>query len=323
MGNKITNASTATRSSNLTADETGLVPIPFYAPPNSLPEELPSWEEIEAATSGKTLLSDKRTRKIVRVRKFIVKYGVQVDFLEGQTLLFLQRNKSRLPSLRIPRVYAMFHNANFDRDVIIVECLEGWDTLQDVWHELSVREKTSIAMKLRNGIEEMRSLPSPIPGGYCSVGLGPIPDNFFWKPNNQKQISGPFQTEEEWLRGMGEVLSYVETLKPSRSAFLSRSMTSVLKGHPPVFTHGDLQRKNIMITKQANDNTAIQNSFEYQVSLVDWEFAGWYPSYWEYFTAILSCRMDDDWANYIDSTVLDPYYKEWYVCNTLFREVFY
>lgn len=68
MGNKITNASAAT-STNLTADETGLVPIPFYAPPNSLPEELPSWEEIEAAASGETLLSDKRTRKIVRVRE--------------------------------------------------------------------------------------------------------------------------------------------------------------------------------------------------------------------------------------------------------------
>lgn len=131
------------------------------------------------------------------------------------------------------------------------------------------------------------------------------------------------QTEEEWLRGIGEVLSSVETMKPSQSAFLSRSMTSVLKGHPPVFTHGDLQRKNIMITKQANDNTEFQNSFEYQVSLVDWEFAGWYPSYWEYFIAIRSCRMDIDWANYIDATVLDPYYKDWHVCNTLFREVFY
>jgi hypothetical protein len=75
-----------------------------------------------------------------------------------------------------------------------------------------------------------------------------------------------------------------------------------------------------MITKTVNPLD--HNSFEIKVSLVDWEFAGWYPSYWEYYSAMLSCPMDDDWVNYVDTTILDPYYNEWYVCRTLSTEVF-
>jgi aminoglycoside phosphotransferase (APT) family kinase protein len=308
------NANTKTRTT--VTDEKDLVPLPFYASPETLPEKLPSCEEIEAASSSETLLVDTSSRKVVRVRKFIVKYGVQIDFLEGQTLLFLQRNRSRLPSLTIPRVYAMF---NKGRDnYIIMECLEGWSTLHNVWQELTTREKLSVAKNLAQAIKEMRMLPSPT-GGYCSVGPCPIPDTFFWKPPDQKQISGPFQTEEEWNRAMIEAISS-DGERPFRSEFLGRSITSVLKGHSPVFTHGDLQRKNIMITKTVNPLD--HNSFEIKVSLVDWEFAGWYPSYWEYYSAMLSCPMDDDWVNYVDTTILDPYYNEWYVCRTLSTEVF-
>jgi hypothetical protein len=311
---KMGNTNTKTRTT--VTDEKDLVPLPFYASPETLPATLPSCDEIEAASSSETLLVDTSSRKVVRVGKFIVKYGAGVDFLEGQTLLFLQCNRSRLPSLIIPRVYAMLTKGR--SNYIIMECLEGWSTLHNVWQKLTTPEKLGVAKNLRKAIEEMRSLPSPT-GGYCSVGPCPIPYNFFWKPADQKQISGPFQTEEEWNRAMIEAISS-DGGRPFLSEFLGRSLTCVLKGHAPVFTHGDLQRKNIMITKEVNPLDP--NSFEYQVSLVDWEFAGWYPSYWEYYSAMLSNRMDDDWSNYLDTAILDPYYNEWYVCRTLHKELF-
>lgn len=42
---------------------------------------------------------------------------------------------------------------------------------------------------------------------------------------------------------------------------------------PPVFTHGDLNPFNIVVRG------------EKVVGLIDWEFSGWYPHYWEYTSA--------------------------------------
>ena len=47
------------------------------------------------------------------------------------------------------------------------------------------------------------------------------------------------------------------------------------------------------------------------ITIIDWEFAGWYPSYWEYARAIFACgRFDDDWSEWIDFS-LDVYRNEW------------
>ncbi len=38
---------------------------------------------------------------------------------------------------------------------------------------------------------------------------------------------------------------------------------------------------------------------EFEVTIIDWEKAGWYPNYWEYCLAICALRWDDDWCLYI------------------------
>lgn len=40
-----------------------------------------------------------------------------------------------------------------------------------------------------------------------------------------------------------------------------------------VFTHGDLHKSNIMVSEDGPIKIR---------AIVDWEQAGWYPSYWEY-----------------------------------------
>lgn len=42
---------------------------------------------------------------------------------------------------------------------------------------------------------------------------------------------------------------------------------------PPVLTHMDLSGLNILLREG------------YVVNIIEWETAGWYPSYWEYTTA--------------------------------------
>jgi hypothetical protein len=48
----------------------------------------------------------------------------------------------------------------------------------------------------------------------------------------------------------------------------------------------------------------------YDVALVDWEKAGWCPSYWEYCSASWSFRFNDDWPEYLER-ILDPHPVEY------------
>ena len=69
-------------------------------------------------------------------------------------------------------------------------------------------------------------------------------------------------------------------------------------GHKIVFTHGDLAPRNIMISK------------DFVITgIIDWEYGGWYPEYWEYVKAKVSFTV----LRYGPSCVsiyLDPYPQE-------------
>jgi thiamine kinase-like enzyme len=91
---------------------------------------------------------------------------------------------------------------------------------------------------------------------------------------------------------------------PYRAEYLRKCLPLVFKGHDAAFTHGDLQRKNVMICEKKN-----QNKEEAHLVIVDWEKSGWYPRYWEYCLAVCALRWDDDWALWIDS-ILTPYVSE-------------
>jgi thiamine kinase-like enzyme len=75
-----------------------------------------------------------------------------------------------------------------------------------------------------------------------------------------------------------------------------------------VFTHRDLQRKNVLIKK---DGTVI---------MVDREAGGWFPSFWEYAMALFSCRWNDDWHSWVVK-IIDEYPNEYAWMDMLFREL--
>lgn len=37
--------------------------------------------------------------------------------------------------------------------------------------------------------------------------------------------------------------------------------------------------------------------------MLDWEKAGWYPSYWEYGAALWTFRFNDDWPEYLETVL--------------------
>jgi hypothetical protein len=138
----------------------------------NLPAKLPTVKEIESATE---IFSDIAGRKVVGVGDhFVVKYGIQVNLLEGETQFFL-RQATTVP---VPRICALFRNADQSNSYIIMERFKG-SSLESEWSKMDQASKETVSSKLQPIFEEMRKLETP--GGYCSVGHRGLPDGLFWK----------------------------------------------------------------------------------------------------------------------------------------------
>lgn len=226
---------------------------------------------------------------------FIVKCGYQIDLEEGRTMMFI-REQTGLP---VPLVYALFRDCQTGKSYIIMERIAGTN-LQEAWPSLSLVQKDVVSAKLKNYLDRMRSIPSP--KAYCSVGGKPLRDPLFWTGDESRRLDGPFDSESELNDALVKVSFSSEQIR-GKVDYLRKHLPTVLNGHPAVFTHADLQRKNIMIRIESNSDISI--------TLLDWETAGWYPSYWEYAHAIIGCRyFEDDWHCCVDR-ILDPFPSEW------------
>lgn len=273
------------------------ISLPYYADAATLPANLPTRDKIE---SSQDVLCDQSARKVVGVGQyFIVKYGLDVDLMEGETILFIQQETS----VPVPRIYALFKDPINNKAYIIMERIVGRN-LESEWPLLSQTQKDATAIQLRASLDEMRKLQSP--GGYCSLGKRPLLDNVFWTGNTVDTIAGPFEREAELNDAMIE--KYIFNNLPRQKAnFYKRAFPFVFHDHPPVFTHGDLQRKNILVRTVPCSGQSEEARYKHEITIIDWEFAGWYPSYWEYSRTLFACgRWNDDWDIWVDK-ILDPF----------------
>lgn len=146
-------------------------------------------------------------------------------------------------------------------DRVTMEYIEG-QTLQQAWSVLTDDQRSDIMAQLRGYIAQMRAL-----GG---IHLGRLDGQGVVVPSIMTRSGGPFSTSVEfhdWL-----------VRPPKRLQAQSmywHQITAALGGeYPIVFTHGDVAARNIMV----RDGRI--------VAILDWEFAGWYPEYWEYVFAL-------------------------------------
>jgi hypothetical protein len=266
-----------------------------------MPSPLPTVHEIESATET---LSKTTGCRVVVVGNFVVKYGAQVDLLEGQTMLFLQ--SSPVP---VPRVYALFRKPDENgtcRSYIVMEHIKGM-VLSSQWGSMNATAKKAVTSKLRIIFDSMRKLESP--GGYCSVGRGGLPDGLFWT-DSSNQYAGPFDTEAAFNAAIVDKYTADAAYK-GKANYYARAFGRLFQEHPPVFSHGDFQLKNVMLRQVSSSSKVDTKDIEnMEVVLIDWEFAGWYPSYWDYARAIFACgTWEGDWNFWIEE-VLDPFWHE-------------
>ncbi|KAJ2895264.1 phosphotransferase enzyme family protein [Zalerion maritima] len=276
--------------------------LPFFA--EHLPSPLPSREII---SSSQHILQDYPGCRIVQVSDhFVVKYGTGVRMVEGVNMLFVRQSTT----IAVPTVYAIYshqHEGNkLATNYIVMENTRG-ESLDSRWAALDTPAKQSIADQLRGYLTQLRHLPPP--NYFGLLGKRPFDDSVLWAGDDADipVMSGPFETEQQMLEAVMQ--KYEHSNHQIRKAeFYRHTLPSVLHDHPPVFTHGDFQRENIIV----KDNGTLV--------MINWEAAGWYPTFWEYSMAMFYCRWDDDWHSWVPR-VLDEYLNEYAWMNMIFQEL--
>ncbi|QDS70316.1 hypothetical protein FKW77_008407 [Venturia effusa] len=279
---------------------TSSIELPYYRDASLLPSLLPTTAEIENAGTTMPSIRDPRYggRIVIVKGHYVAKYGSHhIAENEGHALLFIEKNLS-IPA---PRLHAMYYEAG--KLYMVMDLMPGRN-LELHWPDLSNDEKISIAGDLRQICDQMRGLPSP--GFFGSVNGGPLLHRFFLTMHKDPRITGPFKTEQEF--GSALALRSQENWACNNrrgwiSEFFARHLPAALKDHRSTFTHSDLHRQNILVDKVATSDGVGR----FVVSgIVDWESAGWYPSYWEYAASLIDFQWGDDWPEKYELAV-DPW----------------
>ncbi|KAL2022380.1 hypothetical protein VTK56DRAFT_5447 [Thermocarpiscus australiensis] len=204
-------------------------------------------------------------------------------------------------SIPIPRVHCAFLHKG--RAFIVMERIKG-QSLANAWMTLTDADRESIFAQLRRMFQELRALSPPPGTGVESCVGGSLRDSRI--PRSQPRF-GPFKTIQDFHFWLRDGLRLEDIEQPNRkNSLLSEQDWEDLKemvtkqGGPwpaPVFTHGDLNPSNIMVRG------------DQVVGIIDWEFAGWYPYYWEYTSAWYGNLTRRAWQNVINK-FLDPYPDE-------------
>ncbi|EPE33705.1 Protein kinase-like (PK-like) [Glarea lozoyensis ATCC 20868] len=207
----------------------------------------------------------------------IVKSGYWAHLTEAATMKYIAEHTS----IPVPKIYCSFvYNK---RAYMVMERIQG-DTVAAIWFQLSEESRSRILEDLKRIILELRRIkPAPGTGVQSCVG-GSLRDCRM--PRSCPRF-GPFKTIKEFHLWLREYLLPSEILdKPdnTRSSDVSMMVAHQDREYPhPIFTHGDLHPQNILV----RDDKI--------VGIIDWEFSGWYPNYWEYTSAWMGNRIREGW----------------------------
>ncbi|KAH7014464.1 kinase-like domain-containing protein [Microdochium trichocladiopsis] len=284
--------------------------LPYFCSAVALPAPLPTTREIESSTKDLPSIYAPDTRRNVLVgNDFVVKYGQFVQENEGHALLLLEKHAVDW----VPRLYAMYREN--EKLYLVLERKPGRQ-LAEVWDELDQNEISSVVSQLHKMFAQLRGLPPPSTGPrYANASGGPLRHRFFMWGQPDPEVNGPFDNDEQVVKALAR-----RSLKAWEDAscrgwfaeYLARHLPQLLPGTdiPSVFTHADFQRKNIMVTKLPDSVEQLSGRSRYNITAVlDWEDAGWYPSYWEYACCFADFQWIDNWPAQVEH-ILEPCPRE-------------
>ena len=208
-----------------------------------------------------------------------------MDLSEAAAIDYIARNTS----IPVPKIYCAFEHD--DTGYIVMERLKGVD-LYYGWYQRSEESKAKILSQLKGYVDEMRCLSPPGPM-VSNVDGGSLEDpritvkTHRWGPFTSVQAFHQFLHEgaepnpeipvSKWPEGMMDLFEWHAKPWPTIK-----------------FTHGDLSSFNILV-----DGDTV-------TGIIDWQTAGWFPSYWEYTNARQVSPLNEFWAEEIDK-FLEPF----------------
>ncbi|KAI4199535.1 MAG: hypothetical protein LQ346_002549 [Caloplaca aetnensis] len=216
----------------------------------------------------------------------VAKTGDGVRLTEAASMRFV-RSRTSIP---VPYVIDAFVHQETKHACILMEYING-RPLDEVWDTYSDTQKEHVISQLKGFLEELRQIKGttigPVDGTFCA-------DQFF--DGEDKASFGPYESETAFNDGL------VRALEARGCNTWTERVVKFIRAMPEhvvVFTHNDLAPRNILV----RDGTV--------VAILDWEFSGFYPEYWEYAKALCWPDWQSGWIkdNVIDR-ILQPYLME-------------
>ncbi|KAJ5473494.1 hypothetical protein N7475_003060 [Penicillium sp. IBT 31633x] len=195
--------------------------------------------------------------------------------------LAAMRYVAKHTSIPIPNVLKIHHYN--DDNYVEMDFVQGVN-LEAAWHrdKLSEDQKKHIIVELGDYISQLRRLEPPREGIVASAGLDEALDH-----RVGCFTFGPFATHQgfhSYLRAGIPLENCDEGIGPEVTKCHSRTYRSC-------FTHADIAPRNIMI----NDGKIS--------AIIDWEFGGWYPEYWEYTKAHYGRTNRQEWYDGLENAM--------------------
>ncbi|KUI55080.1 hypothetical protein VP1G_02422 [Cytospora mali] len=199
-----------------------------------------------------------RERYIVRHGDTVTKFTTAPNGLDGNdhpnealALRFVKEHTT----IPVPELISS------DWDRITMQYVEG-QTLRQAWPVLTPGERSGILAQLSDYIAQMRAL-----GG---IYIGRLDGQGAIVPCIMTRSGGPFGSLIEWH----DWLARPTRRLPGQSMYWHQITAQLSADCSIVFTHSDISAQNIIVREGRI------------VALLDWEFAGWFPEYWEYTFAL-------------------------------------
>jgi len=206
-----------------------------------------SEESIIDLVRNGTVISISGSNKIVRISdELVVKFGRTVHKAEAESMRLIRQKTF----VKVPEVISVFESSG--RTYITMKYIKG-NTLDKIWNNISIIKKMDILHQLKRYLFQIRRIKSNIPNDQC---IGP------WFPQEGINHFENMEDIVEWLNQM------IFACKSWNVWNMGNSKFEV--GTTLVFTHQDIHMKNLLVDENS------------KLWILDWEFSGYYPHYFEY-----------------------------------------
>ncbi|OAX82737.1 hypothetical protein ACJ72_02906 [Emergomyces africanus] len=206
------------------------------------------------------------------------------DRREIDTMQFIAANTS----IPVPKIYSTKFDEEKNVSYIVMEYMDG-EPLNKAWISLTGDQRTSTCRQLVEYLTQLQMLTGErieaVNSSSVRVGL------------YESHWGGPFDSEKEF------------------NDFLAQGVQQhhLIENHAIHFAHGNLSPRNIMVNKRGRIT-----------AILDWEWAGWFPQYWDVVRMLLDMpgkKQMPDYAERLHSTLPYLYKEEFSAMLDVFRKV--